>query len=105
MLIQIAQLSNWAMEKQEQRALKSSSCALVAVGVVLGLSGGVVDGVLAGVLVDGVVAGLFLLGCLMRSKSSLGSCGIFSAFRKSHTSTCNRRNLEFCSDSSCRVGS
>ena len=70
MLIQIAQLSNWAMEKQEQRALKSSSCALVAVGVVLGLSGGVVDGVLAGVLVgvlagvlvDGVVAGLFLLG-------------------------------------------
>ena len=69
------------MEKQEQRALKSSSCALDAVGVALGLSGGVVDGVLAGVLlgvlagvlVDGVVAGLFLLGCLMSSNSSLGS--------------------------------
>ena len=68
--IQTSRLSSCAMLRQEQRALKSSSCALVAVGVVLGLSGGLVVGVLAGVLVgvlagvlvDGVVAGLFLLG-------------------------------------------
>ena len=46
------------MLRQEQRERKSWSCLDPA----LGLSGGLVVGVLAGVLVDGVVAGLLLLG-------------------------------------------
>ncbi len=63
-------MSSWAVDRQEQRALKSSVCVLFAV------CAGVAGAVVAGVVLAG--AGVcFLVGPRIMSRSSSGSRGVF----------------------------
>ena len=69
-------MSSWAVDRQEQRALKSSICVLFAVGVGVAVGASLGVAVVA-VVARGVLVGAVLTGLLIIWKSSSGSLGMF----------------------------